>query len=385
MDDTVNAFVSTFEVEGAPGGPLAGLTTAIKDIYDVAGHVTGCGNPEWVRTHGAASANAPAVDVLLGAGARIVGKTHTDELAYSLMGANAHYGTPVNSADPTRVPGGSSSGSAAAVAAGLVDVGLGSDTGGSVRLPASFCGIYGLRTTFGTLDLGGAMALAPSFDTVGWFARDAATMVAVAAAFGLTPGGIGAPRLALPVDAWTRCDAATIAAVLPMLAALEAAHGPAVPVKLADEGLDAWREVFRIAQAGEVWQVHGEWVSAHTPNFGPGVAERFGMAEGIEPGAFAEALAAKGEIAARMRGLLSGSTVLVMPSSPGPAPKRDTDAASLDGYRMRALEILCPAGLAGLPQYSIPTGEVEGGPVGLSLVGPAGSDADLLELVAALA
>ncbi|MEM6849225.1 MAG: amidase family protein, partial [Pseudomonadota bacterium] len=229
------------------------------------------------------------------------------------------------------------------------------------------------------------MALAPSFDTVGWFARDPGTMVTVGAAFGLAPSGLGAPRLALPVDAWTRCDGATIAAVGPTLAALEAAYGPAVPVKLADEGLDAWREVFRVAQAGEVWQVHGAWVSANTPGFGPCVADLFAMAEGIEVGAFAEALAAKGEIAERMRGLVSGPTVLVMPTSPGPAPKRDADAASLDGYRIRALEILCPAGLAGLPQYSIPAGQVDDGPVGLSLVGPVGSDADLLEMVAVLA
>ena len=184
LTDTADAFVSTFTVAGAGDGPLSGLTFAAKDIYDVAGHVTGCGNPDWARTHPPAEAHAPAVATLLAAGATLVGKTHTDELAYSLMGANAHYGTPKNTADPRRVPGGSSSGSVAAVAAGLVDIGLGSDTGGSVRLPASFCGVYGLRTTHGLLPLDTAMPLAPSFDTVGWYSSDLGTMTRIAASAG---------------------------------------------------------------------------------------------------------------------------------------------------------------------------------------------------------
>ncbi|MEL6997434.1 MAG: amidase family protein, partial [Pseudomonadota bacterium] len=145
MDDTANAFIEIFELEGAADGPLAGLTFCAKDIYDVAGHQTGCGSPDWAASHPIATSHAAPVAALLEAGARLVGKTHTDEIAYSLMGVNAHYGTPINTAAPDRIPGGSSSGSVAAVAAGLVDIGLGSDTGGSVRVPASFCGVFGLR------------------------------------------------------------------------------------------------------------------------------------------------------------------------------------------------------------------------------------------------
>ena len=173
--DTVGAFCrhTHADAAGAASGPLAGLTFGAKDIYDVAGHKTGFGSPDWLRTHGPAERTAPAVQRLLDAGAHLVGKTHTDEMTYSLNGENPHYGTPVNVNAPGRIPGGSSSGSAAAVAAGLVDFALGSDTGGSVRAPASFCGIFGMRPTHGRIPLDGACPLAATFDTAGWFARDA--------------------------------------------------------------------------------------------------------------------------------------------------------------------------------------------------------------------
>ncbi|MEO1598962.1 MAG: amidase [Pseudomonadota bacterium] len=381
MKDTVNAFVSLFDIEGAADGPLAGLTFGAKDIYDIAGHITGCGCPAWVETHDVATTHAPPVADLLGAGARLVGKTHTDEIAYSLMGVNAHYGTPTNSADPRRVPGGSSSGSVAAVAAGLVDIGLGSDTGGSVRLPASFCGVYGIRTTHGAVALHHTMPLAPSFDTVGWFARDLDVMDGVAEALGLAEAP--APtRLLLPVDAWARASANTVAALGPALAHLENKLGPAEPVVLAPDGLDKWFECFRVAQAAEVWQAHGAWVEAVQPAFGPGVSDRFRMAEGIGAEEWNLAISLRQHVRRRLQDLLSDGAVIVMPTSPAPAPMRDADELALNDFRLRSLAMLCAAGLAGLPQVSLPSGRVDGGPVGLSLVGPRGSDRALLAIAA---
>ncbi|MEY4597415.1 MAG: hypothetical protein RLZZ445_212, partial [Pseudomonadota bacterium] len=177
-DDALGAFCrhTHAAIKGSGAGPLAGLTFGVKDIYDIAGHKTGFGSPDWLATHDAAAKTAPVVAQLLAAGADMVGKTQTDELTYSLNGENAHYGTPVNVSAPGRIPGGSSSGSAAATAGRLVDFALGSDTGGSVRAPASFCGIYGIRPTHGRVSLAGACALARSFDTAGWFARDAALL-----------------------------------------------------------------------------------------------------------------------------------------------------------------------------------------------------------------
>ncbi|NNK77599.1 MAG: amidase, partial [Litoreibacter sp.] len=265
MKDSVNAFKEEFTLPGASKGPLAGTTFGAKDLFDTEGRITGCGNPEWARTHDPAVEHAPAVSALLEAGSTLLGKTHTDELAYSLMGVNAHYGTPVNSADPRRVPGGSSSGSAAAVAAGLVDIGLGSDTGGSVRMPASFCGLWGIRTTFGLLPLDRAMPFTHSFDTVGWLTRSVEMMARVAEAGGC-PEGRAPSRLLLPVDLWARADAETVAALAPALRKIEQQLGPAAPVVLAPEGLERWREVFRICQAAEIWDVHGDWVSTHTPD-----------------------------------------------------------------------------------------------------------------------
>jgi amidase len=175
IDDRLNAFCKDTDayLEGTAGGPLAGLTFAAKDIFDVAGYVTGGGNPDWKATHEAAPRTAWVVSELVAAGATMVGKTITDEITRGIFGENAHYGTPVNPRAPGRVPGGSSSGSASAVAGGLVDFALGSDTGGSVRVPSSFCGLYGLRPTHGRIPLGGILLQAPSYDTIGWFARDA--------------------------------------------------------------------------------------------------------------------------------------------------------------------------------------------------------------------
>lgn len=379
MIDTANAFIDIFTQQGAASGPLAGRTFATKDIFDVKGRITGCGNPEWARTHQAADCNAPAVDMLLQAGATLVGKTHTDELAYSLMGVNAHYGTPRNTADPRRVPGGSSSGSVAAVAAGLVDIGLGSDTGGSVRLPASFCGIWGIRTTFGLLSLKGAMPFTHSFDTVGWFAREGDIMARVARAFGC-PEGPAPTRLLLPVDVWARAGAATVAALCPALARLEAVLGPARPVVLAPDGLDRWREIFRICQAAEIWDVHGAWVTANSPDFGPGVRQRFDLASQIDRETFAAAHSARNDACDRINAVMSPDTVLVIPTSPGPAPMRTDDEETLDDFRTRGFDMLCVAGLAGLPQLSIPAGVVDEGPVGLSLVGAREQDRQLIAL-----
>ncbi|MDQ2103939.1 amidase family protein, partial [Azospirillum isscasi] len=182
-NDPLNAFVphGLSEIPGAADGPLAGLRFAVKDLFHIAGLPTGAGNPDWLRTHEVPQETAPAVRRLLDAGARVAGKTLTDELAWSLAGENAHYGTPENPKAPGRIPGGSSSGSASAVAGGAVDFAIGTDTGGSIRLPASYCGLYGLRPTHGAVPLDGSVPLAPSFDTVGWFAREAALLRRVGA------------------------------------------------------------------------------------------------------------------------------------------------------------------------------------------------------------
>ncbi len=391
MKDTLGAFVPGGEIEiaGADRGPLKGLSCAAKDIYDLAGHVTGCGNPDWARSHGPAEATAPAIEALLAAGAALRGKTVTDELAYSLNGQNFHYGTPANVNAPGRIPGGSSSGSASAVAGGLVDFALGSDTGGSVRVPASYCGIYGLRPSHGRLALDGIMPLAPSFDTVGWFARDAAVLRRVGEVlFGAVAGDVPAPgRLLLAEDAFEAAEPSAQAALAPLVERLEARLGKARRVRPGDQGggLEAWMLRFRVLQAREIWATQGAWIETAKPAFGPEIAERFAW---VQTTSDAEAEAAKPEreaFAARLAELLGGDGLLCLPSAPGIAPRLDTPAADLVEHRGRALGLTCIAGLARLPQVSLPLAQVEGCPLGLSLIGPAGSDLGLLAFAEAFA
>jgi amidase len=381
--DTVNAFCrhTHAELQGAPHGALRGLTFAAKDIYDIAGHKTGFGSPDWLATHDAATATAPAVQRLLDAGAHLVGKTHTDELTYSLNGENAHYGTPVNVNAPGRIPGGSSSGSAAAVAAGLVDFALGSDTGGSVRAPASFCGVYGMRPTHGRVPLAGVCALARSFDTGGWFARDAALMERVGRV--LLEDASVAPKPARALfarDAFELAGEAVTQALQPALARVAAIMGTLKPVTMASEGLREWFEVFKVLQGGEVWQEHGAWVTRAKPNLGGGVRQRIEWASQVGAADIARRQADRERITDHMAGLLADRCVLVLPTVPGIAPPVNSPAKETEDLRARAMSLLSIAGLARLPQLSLPLATLDGCPVGLSLVAASGEDVMLLEL-----
>jgi amidase len=379
--DHVGAFCrhTHVAIDGAAQGPLRGLTFAAKDIYDIAGHRTGFGSPDWLRTHEPAQRTAPVVQQLLDAGAQMVGKTHTDELTFSLTGENAHYGTPVNVNAPGRIPGGLSSGSAAAVAAGLVDFALGSDTGGSVRAPASFCGIYGIRPTHGRIALAGACPLASSFDTAGWFARDPAILERVGAVLlGDAPARPGALLLAEDASALVREEARE-----PVERAVEriASHlGRPHAVTVSSEGLVHWFEVFRTLQGAEIWAQHGAWITAARPALGPGVRQRVEWASTIPESDVRPAREKRETIARRMAALLADRAVLLLPTVPDIAPPRDAPPASTDELRTRAMSVLCIAGLARLPQVSLPFATVGGCPIGLSLVAAHGEDALLLRL-----
>src|SRR5262245_49739900 len=268
MSDPVNAFVPgpPVRVEGRPGGPLAGLTFAAKDLFDVAGYPTGAGNPDWARAHPVPTRHAWAVQTLLDAGATLVGKTITDEVSLGILGENPFHGTPANPRAPGHVPGGSSSGSAAAVAAGLCDLALGTDTGGSVRVPASFCGLHGIRPTHGRLDLTGMLPQAPSSDTTGWFARDAATFARVSAVLLGEPIPTTLPlRLVVATDAFGFADAETAAALAPLVRALSSLVKDVREDLLAPPGLSAWARAQATLQPAEAWQTFRAWIERDNP------------------------------------------------------------------------------------------------------------------------
>lgn len=387
MTDTVGAFVPGPRVElpGAPDGPLAGLSFAVKDLFDIAGHATGCGNPDWARTHPPATGTAPVVLALLEAGARMAGKAKTVELAFGLTGENVWYGTPTNPAAPDRFPGGSSCGSAAAVAAGLVDFALGSDTGGSVRIPASYCGLFGVRPSWGAVSLAGAMPLAPSCDTAGWFAPSASLLRRVGEVLLPAPVGGGRGTLAGPLlkvqEAWVNAVPATAAALSGGLAAAERVLGPALSIQLAPEGLPAFYEHFRCVQAEEAWVSLGAWIEAAGPRFGPGVKERFAAAKALEPAKAEAGRAFRAKVRARLHALLAGGAVMVYPTSPCPAPRLDASLEDQQAVRECTMGVTAFAGMAGLCEVTLPAGRIEGGlPVGLSLVAAPGHDRALLAL-----
>ncbi len=383
-DDPLAAFCSgpRLRLAGTPRGPLTGITFAVKDSFDVAGHRTGNGQPTWRDSHPPAAETAWAVRRLLDAGADLAGKTQCDELQYSLNGENVHYGTPTNPAAPGRIPGGSSSGSASAVAGGAVDVALGSDCGGSVRLPASSCGILGFRPTHGRIPATGAVPLAAGFDTVGWFARDAELFRRVGEVL-LDDPAAARPldRVIIAEDAFALAGDEIRAALAGALTALDAPGRQVDTGAVADGDFAPWVQAFRFLQGAEIWATHGAWIEQNRPEFGPGIRERIAFAAEIDADQVAVAGQVRDRVKARLDELLAGDTVICLPTSPGVAPRLATPTEQLEAFRYRAFSLLCIAGLCGLPQASLPLGRLADGPVGLSLIAPPGRDVDLLALV----
>lgn len=387
-DDPAHAFMPypAVPVANAPAGPLAGLTFAAKDLFDVAGYPTSGGNPLLLATSGVKARSAPTVQRLLDAGARFVGKTITDELAFSMNGKNAHFGTPRNGGAPDRIPGGSSSGSASAVSNGLCDFALGSDTGGSVRAPANHCGLYGIRPTHGRISLASCLDLAPSFDTCGFFARDAGTFGRVAdVLIDIDARPLANVRLLWPTDLWALVARDVEAALAPAAARIEAMFGAKTPATVVLDSFDRMYWSFRYLQGREAWQVDGPFIERYAPPLGPGVVDRFAWSRGVTDAQVAEAQDFRTRFVAHMNRLLGDDGVLLMPTMPDVAPLLAANEAELEDYRNAAIKMLCVAGLAGFPQISLPLARRLDAPLGISLLGPAGSDRSLIALAQRLA
>jgi amidase len=373
-------------VRGAATGPLVGLTAVVKDMYDIAGTRTGGGNPEWLAAQKPATRHAAAVEQILAAGATITGKTICDEFFYSVAGINVHYGMPTNLRAPGRIPGGSSSGSAAACGANACDFALGSDTGGSVRIPASFNGLFGLRPTHGRVDLAGAMAMAPSFDVAGWFANAPGIFRRVGTVL-LRGNSIAAPVTSLIVatDAFAQADFGVAALGRNFLQRAGQILPQPTEVTAAPGGFDDWREAFRIVQAKEVWETFGDFVAQARPKLGPGIKERMEFAATVtadQANAARKIVAAAGE---HICALVPPGTIMALPTSPSIAPHADLKGDELESFRVRIMRLTCMAGLAGLPQMNLPVGTVAGCPAGMSLIGWAGGDEVLLDFAVSLA
>jgi amidase len=363
-------------IEGRSSGPLTGLTFAAKDLFDVAGQPTGGGNHDWARWHPVPDKHAWAVQTLLNAGATLIGKTITDEVSLGILGENAFDGTPLNPKAPNHVPGGSSSGSASAVASCLCDTALGTDTGGSVRVPASFCGLYGIRPTHGRLPLDGMLAQAPSSDTTGWFARDAMTFARVSQVMlGEDLHQKLPKKLIIAVDAFGFADDDVQAALKPMVSRLTRPIG---------QGLSVWARAQRMLQPAEAWETFRPWIEATNPRMAFVVARNLIAGSQISAAERAWAGLMRIEARARLTHLLGDGAILCLPTTPFPAPTKGQAISALNIVRDRITCLAAHGGLTGVPQVSIPGATVNCLPVGLSIVGAHGQDAMLVAVAKAV-
>jgi len=380
-DDPFRCFVPYPDapVKHSPTGPLAGLTLAVKDLFDVKGYPTGAGSPIVLAQSGIKTKTAPIVKDLLEAGARFVGKTHTDELAFSLNGKNAHFGSPINPAAPDRITGGSSCGSMAAVAGRLADIAVGSDTGGSGRAPASYGGLFGIRPTHGRLSLKRTWPLAESLDTPGWFARDGDAFARVGAVL-LGKDRVTlpeAPRLLLADDMFGQAVPESETILRNVVQRAMPSVGQPENVKVVRD-IDALYWAFRWIQGREAWASDGAMIERFAPPLGPGVKERFAFSKAVTDGEYAKGEATRKTFRTRLARLLGQDGVLILPTVPDIAPLVSADESELEDFRNRALRLLCLSGLSGFPQVTIPVAQREGAPLGLSLIGPKGSDKSLI-------
>lgn len=369
-DDRIWRVVGAPLIPGSAGGPLAGETIAVKDVYEVTGFPLGAGNPVYLAAARPADTTAEALQTLLDAGANIQGIAHTDEFAYSLAGVNAHYGTPPNPAAPSRVPGGSTSGAASAVSLGQASVGWGTDTAGSIRVPAAYQGLYGIRTTHGSVSRSGLLPLAPSFDAVGWVTRDPALLARVGdALLPPSPAAAQPPVMVAVSELLDLAEPEVRVAVSRALPSTTPVESWALP------DLNAWVSAFSEVQGFEAWAVHGDWLATRLDTLGPGVRDRFERASRITTSQAARAQTIVDQAREEIRALVANRVVaLPAVSSVAPLP------ADVATARESTLRLTTLASIAGLPAVAIPVRTAGGLPTAVSLIAAAGRDRDLLAL-----
>lgn len=388
----MNCFVpDSVCLEGAPTGPLAGRTFVAKDLFAIAGHTASFGHPRWRETHSASDSTAPVIERLLGAGATMVGPVKLDQLAYSLVGDVGEGEPPLNSAHPDRFTGGSSSGSAAAVAGGVCDLGLGTDTGASIRVPAASCGLFSIRPSHGVVSVSGVLPLAPSFDVVGLLAREPALLSAGFEAIAAERSDSVVPleRVLVPRDDLDTVEPEVREAVLGVASALARGLG----VEMEEASLTRFvggraADLFTRLQAREIWATHGAWVSENRSVLAPDVAARLERAESLSRSSEAEKAAdarALSEYRRAYESLVAAGTAVALPVIPGLPPLRDATAGELSEFRAAALGWMAPASLTGSPQVVVPIAPgASKSSYGVGLLGAPGQERALLSALSSV-
>lgn len=352
---------------------------AAKDTIDTAGIATTYGSRHFAGHIPTRSARC--IEVLEAAGAVLVGKTTTHEFAYGPTGASSANGPAHNPHDLDRITGGSSAGSAAALAAGIVPFALGTDTGGSARIPAALCGVHGFKPTFGALPLDGVFPLSPTFDTLGLMARDPRTTRAAWRV--LHPDDDAASRAPL-----TRVARVDLGPGLPVDADVDSAVARAAdrlsPRRIALPEIEETHEIYRRVQGGEARALHEDRLAAAPELFQPDVRDRLEAAGDVRAWEYVQARGDIERLRARLLPLFDSVDVLALPTTPVTAPLLGDEEVRIGGRtlptRTALLSLTTPWSVLGWPAISIPAGQVSGLPVGLQLVAAPGRDADLLDL-----
>lgn len=386
--DPLQSFVreNHIALEGSGQGPLANLTFAAKDVFAIQGSTYSNGHPKWLETHEPDTFTASAITKLLENGADLVGKTICDELCFSISGENWHYGSPLNPHDLRRYAGGSSSGTGAATAGGLVDFAIGSDCLGSVRVPASYNGVFGMRPTYNRVANDGEAPYCASMDVLGYVANDEDVFLKVSEVLlGEDQAKAKFRRLYIAQDCFDTVDAEVKEALMPLVDQIGRFLEERSDVQVAKNGLEAWVEVFRYVQGYEVWQSYGGWINKYRPFINRGPKERLEWAATITGREYRKAVEKRQGLIAYFQDFLAPDTILVLPTAASIAPLRTASLAEINRTRSQSSNLLCISPLTGTPQVTIPLGVLEGMPLGLSFIGAAGTDLELARFAARVA
>ncbi len=383
--DALQAFVreNHIALKGSGTGELNGLTFAAKDVFKIRGSTFGNGHPDWLRTHEPDDFTSSTIQRLLDNGADLVGKTVCDELCFSISGENWNYGSPINPHDPRRYTGGSSSGSGAATSGGLVDFALGSDCLGSVRVPASYTGVFGVRPTYDRVPSDGEAEYCPSMDVLGYMASDPEIFRTVSRTIlGEDPHPVKLNKLVIAKDCFNAVNPQVYDDMKPAIEHIAANLSSVEEREISPDGLDEWIKVFQQVQGYEVWQSYGGWVRAHRPVLSRGPRERLAWASTVTLPEYNAGLAKMREISKHIRDMLANGEVLLMPTAASVAPLRTAPLEEINATRLQSTYLLCVSPLSGIPQMTLPMVMQDDLPLGLSLLSGFNTDLALANLSA---
>ncbi len=376
-----NAFIEEFELGPWSSGPLSGLQFAVSDLIDIEERPTGCGNPDWLEERPPAACNALCVDIILSSGGQCIGKTKADEFTFSLLGENSFSGTPLNPRAPERVPGGSSSGAASAVACGLVQFAISLDSGAATQVSANNCGLYGWRPRHGTVPMAGVLPIAPSFDTIGVVASTAASLGPVAELLSSvieTPKLKGDVEIFALTDAWAMVDKSIEDAMKSALAKLEQSAARKVSelslkrICSEDSGNDlhSWYQTYLQLYCMESWSSIGTWIESKRPELGAEAKVNVHRARLTDRSESAKYFRKRETYSRAINEFLGDKKIICIPSCSELAPSKGFIASKNDpgDYYPTMLSLASISAVGRLAELTVPLGEQNGVPIGLSLL-----------------